>query len=120
MSNFRLLSLIGKSAVYADPTNLQHQFVENVNVKPKILGATDAFINRTECKEVIPRTYVDGSGNTTVNQTVTVSFSGYTDAASIGDLSAAWTRMKTNVDALIADGMLKGFISKDVVLVSGS
>ena len=118
MSNFRLLSLIGKSAVYADPTNLQHQFVENVNVKPKVLGATDAFINRAECKEVIPRTYTDGSGNTTVNQTVTVSFSGYTDDGSAGDLTAAWTRMKNNVDALIADGMLKGFISKDVAIVS--
>lgn len=119
MSNFRLLSLIGKSAQFADPTNLQHQFVENVNVKPKLLGSTDAFINRAECKETIPRTYVDGSGNTLVNQTVSVSFSGYTDSNSVADLSAAWTRMKTNVDTLIADGMLKGFISKDVVLVAG-
>ena len=118
MNNFRLLSLIGKSAVYADPTNLQHQFVENVNVKPKVLGSTDMFINRTECKEVIPRTYTDGSGNTTVNQTVGVTFSGYTDTGSESDLIAAWTRMKTNVDTLIADGMLKGFISKDVVIVS--
>lgn len=117
--NFRLLSLTGKSAQFADPTNLQHQFVENVTVKPKLLGATDTFINRTECKEIIPRTYVDGSGNTLVNQIVSVNFSGYTDNGSIADLSAAWTRMKTNVDALIADGMLKGFVSKDVVLVAG-
>ena len=49
---------------------------------------------------------------------VTVSFSGYTAATSVADLSAAWERMKLNVDLAIADGVLLGFRSEGVPFIS--
>lgn len=107
--SFRLLSLTANSATFANPDLLSHTLRQTASAKAKRVGATDTFLVRSEMKEIIPHAFTDGSGNTRVNQTVTVSFSGYSDEPCTKALLQAWERIKLNVDAALADRMLQGF-----------
>lgn len=116
--NFRLQSLTANSAFFADPDLLSHTLTEKVSNTAKKVGASSEFLNRFEMKEVIPRIFTDGTSSTKVDQIVGVNFSGYTTEGSLSDLTAAWGRMKINVDKAIADGALKGFRSDKVEFVA--
>lgn len=119
MPNFRLQGLTAQSATFADPDNLKHELHQSVNNTKKTIGSTDMFLNRAHMKEIIPLQIVDGSTSKRVDQVVTVSFSGYSDEEALTAISTAWVRMKANVDAAIADGMLKGFRSDKVTFTAG-
>lgn len=115
---FRLQGLTANSATFADPSALNHTLKQSVNNTPKKVGASSEFLNRVEMKEIVPRTFTDGTANVTVDQVVGVTFSGYTTNNSVADLQAAWGRMKQNVDLAIADGALIGFRSESVSFIA--
>lgn len=118
-NNFRLQGLNAQSVNFADPLNLQHILNQKVRTNPKKVGQTDDFLNRVEMKEINPRIVTDGTATTRIDQVVTVEFSGYTSGTATDELIASWTRMKTNVDLAIANGVLKGFKSDNVAFIAG-
>lgn len=123
MNNFRLISLTANASIWANPTNIRHELRTDVKSTDRRVGETDLKLVRFNMSEVLPTNIVDGTGSKVVLDNIRVGFTRYNknDSASREAFIAAWERVKSNVDMMIADGAIDGFItSSSATLSAGS
>lgn len=120
MSNFRLISLTANASIWASPLNIRHELRTDVKSTDRRVGETDLKLVRFNMSEVLPTNIVDGTGSKVVLNNIRVGFTRYNknDAGARAAFIAAWERVKSNVDAMIADGAIDGFITSSTATLN--
>lgn len=117
-NKFRIISLSAGALILANPANPKHELRVTAKRSDRTIGATNTQLVRLDISENLPATIVDGSGNKIVLENMRVGFTRYlaNDKAAFIE---QWTRLKANVDAIIADGGLEAF-TPNVDLIADS
>lgn len=115
MSSFRQLSAGSNFKLFAEPTSITHTLRVKIDTTPKTAGKVKLTNVRAEFVETNPLTVTSGADSGTDLTSARVVFSGST--MSDATMVARWNSLKANVDAAIADGVLKGFLPNVTFIV---
>lgn len=116
MSQLRVAAIDNNSITFADPADISHTTRVKQSRTDKNVEGVKLVNNRFEVIENARYNVTVGSSVVPDVQSIRLSISGAT--ISEAELIRKWTVFKKNVDALIADGALQGFLASPNVVLS--
>lgn len=117
--NLKMLSVDGSSITFGDPQNINNRLRFKNGVGPKTVDGVTTTNVRNEITWNEPTVMTQGALSAIDNLSVKVIISGSTQNSAV--LKAAWSNMKTNVDAAIEKQLIEGFKPDyDQVFVTGT
>lgn len=117
MSQLRVVAIDNNSVTFADPTDISHTTRIKQSRTDKNVEGVKLVNNRFEVIENARFNVTAGQSVVPDVQSIRLSISGAT--TSEAELIRKWSVFKHNVDTLIADGALQGFLARpSVSLVS--